>query len=269
MGAFLVIMSSFVTFYPQSVAADESNGVVAGVFIPVTDLPGIATGEFATNQSDILKEGKAVYGLVNALYSKLSALSPLGIANLTKSNPSGTGPNTFTESLSFTFQWIQDLSTRTFYPVPLPTIGSNSGVGKVAIETVFPNATLVTANGAIPGEGMLFTHTMANKYGAVTPANKSNDARDWIYSIFLAAIAESTLRTSTTASAITNRTNLLTNRVTGATIPAAWYDATNPTSGILSADIPTLRIIQDALSLEYEVETNPETQTVEVKVATA
>ena len=83
-----------------------------------------------------------------------------------------------------------------------------------------------------------------------------------------AAIAESTLRTSSVASAITNRTNLLSDRLAGLAIPTAYYDASNPTSGILAANTPHLRLIQQTLSIEVEVQSFPLDQTQEVRVAT-
>lgn len=255
----------FVTIYPQAVTADAENGVIPGVFIPIANLQGITTGELANDQTDILREGKIIYGLANQLFARLTALSPLGIVSITKGNPTGTGTNRFTEAISFITQWVQDYSSREFYPVPLPP----STVGKASISDIFPNASLVINEGAIPGAGILFPHSLANTYGAVTPSSVSVDSRDWIFSIMHSAIAESTLRTSSVASAITNRTNLLKNRVAGLAIPTAYYDASNPTSGILAADTPHLRLIQETLSIEYEVESDPSDQTQEIRVAIA
>lgn len=255
----------FPVFYPQAVTASPNNGIVPGVFIPIANLQGIGSGELGNDQTDILKEGKIIYGLVNQIYSQLAALSPLGFVSITKGSPSGTGANRFTESVSFITQWVQDFSTRTFYPVPLPT----SQAGKATIANIFPNASLVTNEGAIPGAGILFTHTLANTYGAVTPSSVTVDARDWIFSIMYAAIAESTLRTSSVASAVTNRTNIVSDRIVGLAIPTAYYDTSNPTSGILAADISHLRLIQGITSIEYEVESFPLDQTQEIRVATS
>ncbi len=255
----------FPIIYSQAVTANAENGVLPGVFIPIANLQGITAGELANNQTDILWEGKIIYGLVNQLFARLTGLSPLGIVSITKGSPSGTGTNRFTETVSFITQFIQDYSTRTFYPVPLPP----STVGKASIADIFPNASLVTDGGAISGAGILFPHSLANTYGAVTPSSVSVDSRDWIFAIMHAAIVESTLRTSSVASAITNRTNLLNNRVAGLAIPTTYYDASNPTSGILAANTPHLRLIQETLSLEYEVESFPLDQTQEIRVAIA
>lgn len=255
----------FPLIFAQAITADTDNGVIPGVFIPISDLQGITSGELADDQADILREGKVLYGLVNQLFTKLTAISPLGIVSIAKGSPSGTGTNRFTESVSFITQWVQDYSTRSFYPVPLPS----GQAGKASIADIFPNASLVDTDGAISGAGILFSHSLANTYGAVTPSSVTADSRDWIFSIMHAAIAESTLRTSSVASAITNRTNLLNNRVAGLAIPTAYYDATNPTSGILAANTPHLRLIQETLSIEYEVESFPLDQTQEVRVTIA
>lgn len=252
----------FCTFYADTVAADSENGVVAGVFIPVADLPGISDGEFAVNQSAILKEGKAIYGLSNAIYSGLSALSALTGLTITKGNPSGTGVNRFTESFTLVFQWLTNFSTRNFDPVPL----NNNELGKVTIANIFPTAELIQAEGEIPEEGLLIPFSITNTYGGDLPVNTTTDARDWIYAVFLAMVAESTLRTTSVESAITNRSNLLTQRVAGLLIPANYYGS-EPITGLLAADLPHSRIFTDTLLIEYEVETNPQTQTVEVKVA--
>lgn len=254
----------FCVFYSGSVSAAPGNGVVSGVFIPRADLPGVAAGEFAAGESTITKEGKAVYGLVNAIYSGLSALTTVTGMTISKGNPSGTGINRFTEAVTLVFQWLADFSTRNLDPIPL----NNASTGKVSLADVFPTATILMAEEEIPGEGLLIPDTVAATYGGDVPGNLSADARDWIYALFLAMVAESTLRTATAQSAITTRSNLLTLRVAGLSIPANYYGAI-PVAGLSEAQLPHVRVFTDTLTLEYELETNPETQTVEIRVATS
>lgn len=251
----------FATFYPTGISADPDNGVVAGVFIPLIDLPGVFAGEFAANQSDISKECKAVYGLSNAIYSGLSAKTALTGLSITKGNPSGTGTNRFTEQISLTFQWLVDFSSGAITPVPLNTAQD----GAASVADIFPNAVIVDAMAAIPGEGLLIPSSVTNKYGSYPPVTLSEDHRDWIYALFLAMVAESTLRSGSVQSAITNRSNLLTIRTTGLLIPAAYY-GTEPTTGVTSEALPYSRIFTDTLNLEYECEMNPSTQTLDVKI---
>jgi hypothetical protein len=253
-------------YYAASVLAGPANGVVDGVFIPVADLAGLTQAELS--ETGATREGKVIYGLLNSIYAGLAEIASLGLVNLTKSDPSGTGVNRFTESISLSVQWLLDLSSRSFSSIPLPITGSESGKGKVALEDIWPDAEIVTAEGSISGPGVLLADSLLTTYGASELTATTDDARDWIGALFAVIIANATVRTSTVASAITTRTNPLTIRGTGVTIPASWFDATNPVTGILAADVLHLRVFQETYSVEYELQTNPETQTVEIRVAT-
>ena len=157
---------------------------------------------------------------------------------------------------SLVFQWLADFSSRNFDPIPL----NEGDLGQVTISDIFPNAQLIT------GEGLLIPGQTINTYGADLPATTNSDARDCIYAVFLAMVAESTLRSSSVESAITSRSNLLTQRVAGLLIPANYY-GTEPVTGLLATDLPSSRIFTDTLLIEYECEMSPQTQSVEVKVA--
>lgn len=256
------------SFYSEAVIAGAENGVSQGIFVPASDLPGFNGSEF-TDTSEITKEGKAIYALLNAVYLKTVTSPPLGFASITKSAPQGTIVNQSTESVSLTFQWIQDLSSKTTYAPPLPTIGTNAGLGGCSLEQIFPNCVKVNNEGAIPGAGILLLASDIALYGGSHPSSTSTDARDWIAGLFGLLIANATLRTSSIASAITNKTNALTTKVNGLQFPASWYDANSPLTGLLAADIPHYRIIQDSFSVTYEYLNDPLAQTFEVRVATA
>jgi hypothetical protein len=251
----------FATIYPSSLGAAPDNGVTPSVFIPISDLYGISAGELALNQSGILKEGKSIYGALNALYYKLPTTA-LGLT-ITKGIPQGSIVDVYTVQITLNFQWVTDLANRTIKPVPLP----NSGVGKVTIADIFPNAILIENEGAIQGEGLAFSHSTANNYGAITPTALNTDARDWIYSLFLAMCATATVRSTGVESAIFSAPNFLTIRNSGIFIPAAWYDATAPLTGLTSSQLPITRVNPDILNITYEVVENPQLQTSEVRIA--
>jgi hypothetical protein len=255
-------------FYDSAVIAGSGNGVPQGIFIPPSDLPGFNGSEF-TDTSEITKEGKAIYALLNAVYKNTATTPPLGFASIAKSNPQGTGVNQSTESISLTFQWIQDLSNKTTYAPPLPTIGTNAGFGGCSLEQIFPDCLKIANEGAIPGAGILLLASDIALYGGSHPSTISVDARDWIAGLFGLLIANATLRTTSIASAITNKTNALTTKVNGLQFPASWYDANSPLTGLLAGDIPHYRIIQDSFSITYEYINDPIAQTFEVRVATA
>jgi len=253
-------------YYAASVNAGPANGVPAGVFIPVADLAGLTQAELS--QTGATREGKVIYGLLNSVYAGLAEIASLGLVNLTKSDPSGTGVNRFTESISLSVQWLLDLSSRSFSSIPRPSIGAEAGKGKVTLADIWPDAEIILPEGAISGPGVLLADSLLTTYGASELTVTTDDARDWIGALFAAMVANATVRTATVASGITTRTNPLTIRGTGATIPASWFDATNPVTGILAADVPHLRVFQETYSIEYELETNPDTQTLEIRVAT-
>ena len=258
---------SICSFFDTSVNAGSSNGITQGIFIPFSVLAGLESSELATLDEQT-KEGKVIYGLLNSLYTALATPPPLGITSVAKSNPSGTATNRSTEAIGLTFQWVQDLSTNSFYPPPLPSIGINAGLGGMALETIFPGCQKTTNEGAIPGAGIVISAADIAIYGGAHPSSVSSDARDWIAGLFGLLVTNAALRTTSTASAITAKTNPLTTRVTGLQIPSVWYDATAPISGLLATDIPHLRIIQDAFTITYEYENDPLAQTFEVRVAT-
>lgn len=254
---------AFCTFYHAAVPAAPDNNVVAGVFIPYTNIQGFGPSEFAANQSQNLKECKAVYGLTNSMVTKLALVpSPLGIA-IKKSNPAGTGLNRFKETVTMTFEWLNNFANRSVTPVPL----NATNYGLVSIANIFPNSTLVEDGDEIPQIGLLFPNSIANQYGAASPTNVNNDARDWIYALFLAMVANISIRSSSIQSAITSVTNLLTTRLTGITMPASYYGV-SPDTGIEGEDLAPFRLLSESLLIEYEVQTTSSTY-MEVRFAYA
>lgn len=254
-------------FYTEAVTAGLDNGVNAGIFIPVADLAGLTQAELT--ETGTTREGKVIYGILNTLYSALAPIASLGLVGLTKSEPSGTGTNRYTETISLSMQWLINLSSHSVSSVPLPTIGTEAGKGAVSAEDIWPNCALSVADGSISGAGIVVKNSSLADYGGLALTTTADDARQTLAALFAGIIATCTLRTSTVASAITTKTNPLTTRGTGVTIPAAWYDPTNPVTGLTQADIPMVRIFQDSYSLTYELETNPDQQTVEIRVATS
>jgi hypothetical protein len=239
----------------------------AGVFIPVADLPGLTEAELATTGTEL--EGNLIYGILNALYTTLAPMTTLGIVSLAKGNPSGTGTNRFTESIGFGFQRVINFSAGTVGPLPLPTIGTEAGRGSVQIADVFPSAEIVAQSGAISGAGVVVPDTLITPYGGQAKATTEEDSRDWIGAIMAAIASGVTVRSSTVASAISSRTLPAGIRPTGVAIPPTWYDATNPITGISSASLPYVRVIQETITIEYEILIDPENQTVSLSNRTS
>lgn len=253
--------------FTGSVNAGNGNGVVAGVFVPLADLPGMTQAELSTTGTTA--EGHAVFAILNSLYAALAPLPSLGIINLQKSSPVGNGPDRFTEGVTATFQYLIDLQEKTVSPLPLPSIGSEAGIGALYLEDIWSGAAIVANQGAISGAGLLIPDSLISQLGGVTPGTVDVDCRDWIAALFGAMVANATVRTASVASAIVTRTNPTTSRLAGVVIPPAWYDAVNPITGIVGANLRFLRVVQETLLIEYEVVSDPDNQTLTLSVRTS
>jgi len=242
------------------------NSTGAGVFIPAANLHGVSAGELNSANTALL-EGKFLYGFLNALLLACSEQAPLGFVGFSKTTSDG-GINVIRETVSFTLQWVADYKLNSIYALPIPETGSYADLGGLSLAGVFPDCELVTLGAGCPGEGVVIYHTVATNNGGTVPASELEDARGWLMGALLGLAAGVTLRSATVASAVRSATNLLRQRITGVTFPDTYASASNPLTGISVADIPHLRLLQEPIALEIELEINSQTQTLDVKVAT-
>jgi hypothetical protein len=150
----------------------------------------------------------------------------------------------------------------------LATIGTEAGRGKIIATDIWPDCLKISAEGEIPEAGLLIPDSLTATHGG-SIATVDGDCRFWLGALQRAMLTGATVRSSTTASAITARTNLTTLRQTGVAIPASWYDATNPLTGLTAADLAKIRVTQEIYLIEYEILIDPETQTVGLNIATS
>lgn len=255
------------TFFDAAVAAGAANGVPAGVFVPRADLSGVVAGEFAAGVSQATKEGKGLFGLLNKLHAYISLnTNLLGVsATRAKASVSDVSDN---YSFSFSCQYVGKLADQSFDVIPLATSGANAGVGKLAIANVFPNATLVAAEGAISGEGMVIPHADLAAFGAIVPASISvgQDNRDYIFSMIRALPDLVTLRSTSVASAVTATAQ---NAFAVFTLAAAATSATDPTTGILASELDKIATVSATTTITIQTIDNLEAQTFDVNVVTA
>ena len=239
------------------------NASDSGVFIPISDLAGVTAGELnpATPEAT---EGKITYGFLNSLFTALGIKVPLGFSATKTGSDSGT-PNIYRESVKFKNEWILDLSSASIDPIPLNTAGD----GKLTLADVFPSCQLKTTGQACSGEGLLFPHILSTEFGGQIPGTLTSDARAWFQGAISAFCNLLILRSGTIPSAIRQKSNLLRQRMSGATISDTFYAATSPLSGLLAAEIPHVRLISEDLTIEYEFLIDTATTTLEVRVATA
>jgi hypothetical protein len=241
------------------------SAVAAGVFIPISDLPGIEATELAAAQSTANKEAKALLALMNATATYLAVNSGLLGITLTQNNNSNAGPNLI--NLNYTLGWekLADVESNAITQIPVPSAGANAGVGDFGIADVFPNAAKVAAAGAVAGAGIVVTDTALAAYGAAAPTvGAGEDNRAWFAALF-DHMAEADVREIgiTQSAVVTAALGSL-----GATIvPADFYAATDPTSDVVEADLPKLGLMTRSTAISIQVQLNQSTQKFDVVVS--
>ncbi|MEO1592004.1 MAG: hypothetical protein AAFU71_12015 [Cyanobacteria bacterium J06632_22] len=240
------------------------NSTAAGVFIPVSDLPGIDAAELAAGETDGAKQGKTLLAMVSATLTAITAASPLGLT-LTQGNNSNAGPNLI--GLNFTLSWdkLADIGGDTISVIPLPTAGANAGNGGLGIVDAFPNAAKVAAAGAVPGAGVVINDTAVATYGAAAPTVAAGeDNRKWFAGLFDHLADADVREAGVTQSAVTAAAR---GAIGSAAIPANFTATVDPLSDISEADLPQLGLLTRSATLQIQVELNQSTQSFDVVVS--
>jgi hypothetical protein len=238
-----------------------------GVFIPISDLPGVQVAELAGAEPVGTKESKTVLSLFTAITSSITN-TVLGLS-LLKAVPVGGGAEDLVnQSFTMTWQKLVNLNADTIQNIDTPIDGANAGVGSFGILQAFPNAVKVAAAAAVAGAGVVINTAGLTNYTSLSHAslNVGNDNRDWFAALFDAIATDSTLRGATDVSAVITRNR---GNVGSLTIPAAFYADTDPTSNVLASELPQLGLISRASTLTVQLKLNQLTQAFEVNSVTA
>ena len=247
----------------------EDNTAVTGadiVFIPQGDLIGIIAGEFADTEATQLKENKFVYSLMNTLVANglANALGLTIVGGAIVGQANALSSKTYT----FTTQYYADLANQVVNVLPLPSIGDQVGLGDVNLTDLFVGAVKVASGATVSGEGMGIPSSLLQSYGS--PAHASiavaSDSRDYISALMRYIVENIDVRDASTTSAITAKTS---PAIASLALPAVATDATNPTTGIASADIPKIDTYSKTISLTIQRIENEATQSFDVNVVTA
>ena len=247
----------------------------AGIFIPRDNIAGlIADSELADSVQAIVKNCKVLAGFLTALESTITAnraitgslVTALGFT-ITKGNPTGVEPGVFTQTFTTSVAQVVDYSTSTFYPIPVPTSGSNSGRGILKITDVFPDAVSVASAGSIAEAGVLIPHTEVDAYGAATNTNPTNDtqSRQWFAAMLRYLFNEIPIRAATPATPSALITKTL-GTVSSFTLPADARASTNPSTGLDPTKISVNDVYLRSLSFNIQYLLNETTQTFDVQV---
>jgi len=247
--------------------AGGGTTTAAGVFIPASDLPGVDAAELEAADTD--KESKVALSLINALYSTLSpeSFDSLGWA-VSKGQPSSAGTDLINQSYSLTIGYAANHGSSTVGQLPPPTIGANADVGKFGISDLFPNATKETTAATVGAGVLVPTSELANYGGPADPAiaiAAGEDNRDWLAALVNYLVLATTRRSADDASAVTNTTK---GSATGLTPPSAWTDDTDPTTGLVAADLPKYSFFNVSYGITFQLLLDQLTQTFDVNNVT-
>ena len=249
-------------FFEASVTSP--SGASEGVFIPIGDLPGVESGEFANTASQETKEAKGILAAFNKMKTNLPS-GALGLS-ITRNTASG-GLDLTNNSFSIVSQLMADHETKQLSPLPVPTTGDNSGVGAVTIIDLFPNAEKIAADGAISGEGFLVPTADVEKHGS--PDHDSlvlaDDSRMWVQGLAEFVSSTLTIRSASQQSAITTRTR---GNTQGVTLPPAATAQANPTTDLTQSDLNKISVFSHNYSVIIQTKMNQVSQTFDVNVAT-
>ena len=250
----------------------------SGIFIPRDNVIGLVSdSELADSVETIKKDCKFLAGFLTTLQYTIavnrattnSIPTALGFT-VTKGNPVGDDLGTFTQSFTASVAQIVDYSTSTFYPIPVPTTGSNSGRGVLKITDVFPDAVSVASAGAIAEAGILIPHSEIDAYGAVTATNPTNDtqSRQWFaamlrYLFDLVSIRINNTNTEIFSALITKSLGT----VNLFTLPADALATTNPLTGLGPTKVSVNDIYFRSLSFNIQYFLNETTQTFGVQTS--
>jgi hypothetical protein len=245
---------------------EAGTTVEAGVFIPTLDLMGMATDEI-TGAGELL-EGKLAYAFLNGLHQAIQTTTPLGFPDSVKLDPSGVGPSLFTEGVTLNIIRLLDLRANTVSLLPLPVAGANAGQGKLTLADCWGASEKLAGGASTPGAGVLIPDSFISNFGGEIPSTVDSDARSYFAALMVGMVNSLSARTSAYASAIARKTNPLTIRGTGISVLDSYWQGDGPTSGLIEADLPYIRLIRETLTIEYELVLNPDNQTFEISVRT-
>lgn len=217
----------------------SDTSVAAGLFIPRANLPGMATGEF----DDANVERKVSLGILNALFSGVSAVtSPLGLT-VAKAIPAGVGADVVNQGFTATVNYYANHGSGTVSVYPLPA----GNAGLVSLEDVFGSGVSLESAGGSVEEGILIPNSVITASGGAVPANVTADARDFIQAMLLDMV--NNLDTST---AVPTRSR---NTAAGVTLPTNLSTITSLTDG------SKLSFFSHTYSLTFQLTLNQATQT--------
>lgn len=235
-----------------------------GIFIPVSDLPGVEATEFASSEATLTKECKAMFAILNAMNGKFT--DKLGISH-NKGQAAGAGVDLVRITHTFAQQWIANYESNTFEVIPLPLTGNLVGINDVTFEDIFPNAAKLDASDSTGAAGVLIPTTLLQEYGAPSHASidLTVDSRDIIASLMYLYAGEGEYRDADSATGLVTISQPL---ATITAIPSAAISDNNPTTGLdkIKASTGIYTLLTKTVSFTFEVLLDQLTQKFELNI---
>lgn len=221
----------------------ETSSVVGadGLFIPISDLPGIEASELAAAEPSGKKHSKFLFSLLDKLASNYNA-THLGLS-IIKGKPSVSG-NNVNQSYTITTQSLINFVDNSINVIPVPSAGDNTGIGDFGLVDYLPGVTEVISTDSA-GPGVLIPYTELQNYGLHNPPVLGTDDRKVLFSL-IAYIVDSPAFAVRNNSPVV-QSAIITKSATGnklAELPAIAYANTNPTTNLLTANKDQQLILQ-------------------------
>lgn len=262
---------------PLAYFSSSGTASAAGIFIPRDNIAGLITdSELAGSVDAIVKNCKFLTGFLTTLQSVIAAnrsitgslATALGFT-ITKGNPTGVQPGIFTQTFTTSVAQVVDYSTGTFYPIPVPTSGSNSGRGVLKITDVFPDAVSVASAASIAEAGVLIPHTEVDAYGASITTNPTNDtqSRQWFAAMLRYLFNEIPIRVTTNTDNFSALITKTLGTVSSFTLPNDALSFINPSTGLDSTKTVVNDFYFRAIQFNIEFLLNEQFQRFEVRTS--
>lgn len=242
----------------MAVSFFESSAVagVDGLFIPISDLPGITSSELATGEPSPKKHSKLLFSLLDKLYSNYNPLH-LGFY-ISKLKPTISG-NFVNQSFAIKTQVVVDTINDSLEVIPVPSTGDNSGIGDFSLTDYLPGATILDAIDTTGSAGVLFpiADLALHGYNAV---GLTTDDRKILFALISLITYSNDFAIRSTSPAVSSA--IITKSagiISFVELPTNSYAATNPTTGLLLINKERQPILQRDYTYTLQLSLNAST----------
>jgi len=221
----------------------DASGVAAadGLFIPITDLPGITSTELASGEASNKRHSKVLFSLLYKLFGGYNT-AHLGFY-ISKLKPSVSG-DFVNQSFLVKTQLVINAISNNIDVIPVPVSGDNDGIGDFSLTDYFVGASILDSADNTGGAGVLIPLADLAQHGG-TATTLSTDDRKLLFALIslITFSNDFAVRSANpvVSSAIIAKAN---SSIALVELPASAYAVTNPTTALLTANKDRQLILQ-------------------------